>query len=42
MTPEVGEAAKKAASRSREIILTETKTGQTAILAGIANTIGIE
>jgi hypothetical protein len=42
MTPEIGEAAKEAARRVREIILTETKTGQTVILAGIGNTIGIE
>jgi len=42
MTPEISEAAKEASRRVREIILSETHPGQTVILAGIGNTIGIE
>jgi hypothetical protein len=42
MTPEIGEAADEAARRVRTTIVAETKPGQTVILAGIGNTIGIE
>jgi hypothetical protein len=42
MTPEISEATKEASRRVREIILSETHPGQTVILAGIGNTIGIE
>lgn len=42
MTSQISEAAEEAANHVRTIILTETKPGDSVILAGIGNTMGIE
>jgi len=42
MTSEISGAVDEAAGRVRTILLAETKSGDTVILAGIGNTIGIE